>query len=101
MNEFNTRRVTRLTALMAGHGLTFLQVYSFYAEVARAYMHPHLRAQVVTFGAVMLVGIASAYAGLLFPEDKRPALRRGVEAVSAGLLVLTWIVLGNSFLNLH
>lgn len=100
MNELN-QRITRLTALMAGHGLTFLQVYTFYTDVAQAYLHPHLRAQVVTFGAAMLIGVASAYIGLMVPDDKRPILRRGAEAVSAGLLVVTWIVLGNAFLNLH
>lgn len=101
MNDFNTRRTTRLTALMAGHGLTYLQVYSFYVEIAQALMHPHLRGQLVFFGAVMVVGIAAAYASLAIPDDKRPITRRTFEVLSAALLVGEWLVLGHALLFLH
>jgi hypothetical protein len=96
----NNRRVTRLTALMAGHGFTFLQVYTFYVDTVQGLAMPHLRAQVVTFGAGMLLGVVLAYAGLLVP-DTRAIMRRGLEAASGALLVFTWFVLGNAFLNLH
>ncbi len=96
----NSRRVTRLTALMAGHGFTFLQVYTFYVDTVQGLTMPHLRAQVVTFGAGMLLGVMLAYAGLMVP-DSRPTLRRALEGASAALLVFTWVVLGNAFLNLH
>lgn len=99
-NAANSRRVTRLTALMAGHGFTFLQVYTFYVDTVQGLTMPHLRAQVVSFGLGMLVGVMLAYAGLMVP-DSRPLLRRGLEGASAALLVFTWIVLGNAFLNLH
>lgn len=98
---FDGRRTTRLTALMAGHGLTFLQVYSFYSDVAQAHIHPHLRAQVVIFGAAMLIGVGAAYLALVISDDGRPILRRGLEIFSAGLLVLEWLVLGKAYLNLH
>jgi hypothetical protein len=96
----NNRRITRLTALMAGHGFTFLQVYAFYVDTVQGLAMPHLRAQVVSFGAGMLIGVMLAYAGLMIP-DTRPNVRRGVEAASGALLVFTWVVLGNAFLNLH
>ena len=96
----NNRRVTRLTALMAGHGFTFLQVYTFYVDTVQGLMMPHLRAQVVTFGVAMLAGVALAYACLVVP-DGRPWARRVLEGASAALLLLTWFVLGNAFLNLH
>ena len=86
---------------MAGHGLTFLQIYTFYSDVAQAHIHPHLRAQVVIFGAAMLLGVAAAYLALTIADDKRPILRRGLEILSAALLVLEWVVLGNTYLNLH
>lgn len=95
-----SQRITRLTALMAGHGLTFLQVYTFYVDTVQGLAMPHLRAQVVSFGAGMLIGVALAYAGLMVP-DNRPVLRRCLEGASAVLLVLTWLFLGNAFLNLH
>lgn len=96
----NNRRVTRLTALMAGHGFTFLQVYTFYVDTVQGLAMPHLRAQVVTFGVAMLVGVALAYAGLVVP-DGRPWARRVLEGASAALLLLTCFVLGNAFLNMH
>jgi hypothetical protein len=99
-NAANSRRVTRLTALMAGHGFTFLQVYTFYVDTVQGLAMPHLRAQVVLFGAGMLLGVMLAYAALMV-RDSRPTLRRALEAASALLLVLTWLVLGNAFLNLH
>lgn len=85
---------------MAGHGLTFLQVYAFYVETVQGLARPNLRAQVVGFGAGMLVGVALAYAGLMVP-DSRPRLRRVLEAASAALLVFTWLFLGNAFINMH
>jgi hypothetical protein len=97
----DNRRITRLTALMAGHGLTFLQIYSFYSEVAQAHLHAHLRAQVVIFGAAMLLGVAAAYLALTIPDDRRPIIRRGLEIFSASILILEWIVLGRTYLNLH
>lgn len=97
----NNHRITRLTALMAAHGLTFLQVYSFYMEVAQAVMQPHLRLQVVVFGVVMLVGVSAAYAGLMIKDDERPLLRRGLEALSIFLLLSEWVVLGRAYLFLH
>jgi hypothetical protein len=100
MNEFNAPRTTRLTALMAGHGLTFMQVYNFYLEIARAPLYAHLRAQVVIFMAAMVIGIACAYLALAIPES-RPRLRRGLEIFSAAILLVEWLVLGNAFLNLH
>ncbi|QGZ94453.1 hypothetical protein [Terricaulis silvestris] len=63
-------------------------------------MMPHLRAQVVTFGVAMLAGVALAHAGLVVP-DARPWTRRVLEGASGALLLLTWFVLGNAFLNLH
>ncbi len=97
----NYQRTTRLTALMAGHGLTFLQVYTFYSEVAHAHSQPHLRAQVVVFGAAMLLGVSAAYLGLTIPDDQRPIVRRCLEVFSAALLVLELLLLGQTYLNLH
>lgn len=95
------RRTTRLTALMAGHGLTFLQIYTFYSEIAQAHTQPHLRAQVVIFGAAMLIGVSAAYLALTIPDDRRPFARRGLEIFSAAILVLEWVLLGRTYLNLH
>jgi hypothetical protein len=86
---------------MAGHGLTFLQVYNFYSEIAQAHTQPHLRAQVVIFGAAMLLGVSAAYLGLTIPDDQRPIARRSLEILSAALLVLELFVLGRTYLNLH
>lgn len=97
----NHRRTTRLTALMAGHGLTFLQIYTFYSDVAHAYAVPHLRAQVITFGAAMLLGVSAAYLGLTIADEQRPLTRRALEIFSAGVLVIEWLILGNAYLNLH
>lgn len=96
----NSRRVTRLTALMAGHGFTFLQVYGFYIDTVHGLAQPHLRAQVVSFGAGMMVGVMLAYAGLMVP-DSRQMLRRVLEGASAALLIATWLFLGNAFVNMR
>jgi hypothetical protein len=48
----------------------------------------------------MLVGVALAYTGLVVP-DGRPWARRVLEGASAAMLLLTWFVLGNAFLNMH
>jgi hypothetical protein len=100
MSEFNAPSTTRLTALMAGHGLTFMQVYNFYMDIAQAVLHPHLRAQVVVFMAAMVIGIATAYLALAIP-DTRPKLRRSLEILSAAILLSEWLVLGNAFLNMR
>ena len=91
-----TDRATRLTALMAGHGVTFLQVYAFYTETLGA-LTPERRAQLAVVMAVMIIGVAAAYLALALPE-RRGVLRRMLEAVSALLLLAMWVVLGLSII---
>lgn len=94
-----SERGTRLTALMAGHGLTFVQVYNFFVNDIGGLSNPRFRLQIAGFFVVMMVGVISAYASLALSENRR-ATRNGLEAFSAILLVVVWIALAYTLANM-
>ena len=91
-------RSTRLAALMAGHGLTFLQVYSFFVDELNGLGEPRFRALIVILFAVMIAGVVCAYAALAIPEHRARGVRIGLELVSALILLAEWAVLAVSIL---
>ncbi len=93
-------RGTRLTALMAGHGLTFVQVYTFFVNDVHGLGNPRFRTQIAGFFVVMMVGVITSYASLALPDHRRN-LRNGLEAFSAMFLIVIWIVLAYTMANMR